>query len=235
MIKFIWPLFLFSFLVQAKVVDLVVWKVPGAVDLLIPQLEQTSSKNFSQLYLNRLNQSSTYQALMDVSYTRQEGEFSAYQAYSKNRPNIALVANRPGHMELTDIVFPTVLSELELAGAKAYVIPVGLELVLSKIELRQFHQLLSQRVPALVHLGGADVHPHLYGEDFRGARDTFYERDLTELNLARTYIEQGKGMIVGFCRGHQIIGVAQGLKLIQDIPSDLRFLVKFSPALTGYS
>jgi putative glutamine amidotransferase len=72
---------------------------------------------------------------------------------------------------------------------------------------------------ALVLQGGADVSPITYGEqplrqDWRGDR----VRDVYELDLLQAFVARGKP-VLGICRGLQLINVAFGGTLFQDIES----------------
>ncbi len=78
---------------------------------------------------------------------------------------------------------------------------------------------LAGRFDALVLSGGEDVDPGAYGEtparpEWAGnpARDAF------ELALYRAFVASGRP-VLGICRGAQLIGVAEGGRLIQDIPT----------------
>jgi len=81
-------------------------------------------------------------------------------------------------------------------------------------------QILS-RVDGLMLTGGGDVDPKLYGEKPHG---TFQEaetgRDAFEIALARTAIARGIPLLA-ICRGMQVLNVAMGGTLIQDIPSQI--------------
>ena len=73
----------------------------------------------------------------------------------------------------------------------------------------------------LVLQGGADVSPSTYGEDALSpewAGDRL--RDVYEIELVHEFIEAGKP-VLGICRGAQLINVALGGTLYQDIPSQL--------------
>ena len=98
-------------------------------------------------------------------------------------------------------------------------IPVGMENLLSESELKTFHDFIVKKSNALVLLGGADIHPSLYGEKINGARNLNRQRDIVELSLLNNFLKNSDGIVVGFCRGHQLLGVSQGAKLIQDIPT----------------
>lgn len=68
--------------------------------------------------------------------------------------------------------------------------------------------------------GGCDVHPQHYGERVTWAGTTNAERDTMELSLARWALAEGKP-VLGICRGHQVLAVASGGTLHQDIGMDV--------------
>lgn len=70
---------------------------------------------------------------------------------------------------------------------------------------------------ALLLPGGGDLAPGLYGQLTRGAEPADTERDREELAMAQTFLEAGKP-ILGICRGMQVLNVALGGTLLQDIP-----------------
>jgi putative glutamine amidotransferase len=85
----------------------------------------------------------------------------------------------------------------------------------SDLDLHDYAQALD----GLVLQGGNDVAPESYGEqplhpDWRGDR----VRDLYELDLLRAFIAAGKP-VFGICRGLQLLNVAFGGTLLQDIPT----------------
>lgn len=70
---------------------------------------------------------------------------------------------------------------------------------------------------ALLLSGGADIAPVAYGqepESWLGHVDE--ERDRSELGLTRLWLKSGKP-ILAICRGHQLLNVALGGTLYQDI------------------
>jgi putative glutamine amidotransferase len=76
-------------------------------------------------------------------------------------------------------------------------------------------------IDGLVLAGGADVDPASYGE--QRAPQTVHtvpERDDFEMALARRAIERDIPFL-GICRGMQVMNVAQGGTLIQDLPTAL--------------
>jgi putative glutamine amidotransferase len=77
------------------------------------------------------------------------------------------------------------------------------------------------RLDGLLLTGGGDIEPGLYGEPRLPECGPAEEaRDLTELTLARLALEH-KLPILGICRGHQLLNVALGGTLYQDIGSAL--------------
>ncbi|WP_059173855.1 gamma-glutamyl-gamma-aminobutyrate hydrolase family protein [Bacillus sp. FJAT-27445] len=74
-------------------------------------------------------------------------------------------------------------------------------------------------VDAIILSGGEDVDPDFYGQDpHPNLGPTILERDLAEIAIARYAIEHDIPLL-GICRGSQIMNVALGGTLIQDIPS----------------
>lgn len=87
----------------------------------------------------------------------------------------------------------------------------------SNIRLRDY----AKHLDALVMQGGADVSPQSFAEpatrpEWPGDR----VRDMYELELLHEFIESGKP-VLGICRGCQLINVAFGGTLYQDIATDV--------------
>lgn len=68
----------------------------------------------------------------------------------------------------------------------------------------------------LILCGGDDVDPRRFGQENRGSRGIDPDRDRAELALIDACLQAGKP-ILGICRGHQILNVALGGSLIQDL------------------
>ncbi len=86
-------------------------------------------------------------------------------------------------------------------------------------ELTSWAAGLIGRVDGLVLSGGQDIAPETYGEELQNPSwvgDP--DRDAFELALYRAAIAAGKP-VLGVCRGAQLIGVAEGGSLWQDLPS----------------
>ena len=80
---------------------------------------------------------------------------------------------------------------------------------------------LLSRVDGLMLTGGGDVDPALYGDT---PHDTFEAaetgRDAFETALARAAVKSGIPFLA-ICRGMQVLNVAMGGTLVQDIPSEV--------------
>jgi putative glutamine amidotransferase len=83
-----------------------------------------------------------------------------------------------------------------------------------------------QRADAVLLTGGPDVDPSRYAEQPHGTtRPAEPERDRFELELAARALERDVPMLA-ICRGMQVLNVAAGGTLIQDIPSELAKAVR---------
>ena len=71
----------------------------------------------------------------------------------------------------------------------------------------------------LLLCGGGDIESTLYGQEDRGSQPPDRERDRAELALFHAFFDAGKP-ILGICRGMQLINVALGGTLIQDLPPE---------------
>ena len=74
-------------------------------------------------------------------------------------------------------------------------------------------------VSGLLLCGGYDVHPQYYGQEIADGVgvETYAERDEMEMALLRAALERDMP-VLGICRGLQLINVAFGGTLIQDLP-----------------
>jgi len=91
-------------------------------------------------------------------------------------------------------------------------------LLRSNIRLRDYAEYLD----GLILQGGADVSPRAYGEEpLKPEWGGDPVRDAYELELLHEFMEAGKP-VLGICRGMQLINVALGGSLYQDLPSQLQ-------------
>ena len=108
-------------------------------------------------------------------------------------------------------ISPTYVRAVQAAGG----IPVPIPLLSADEGLWSFYE----RLDGLVLCGGGDVAPEAYGARDEGrCTHIVPERDALELCLTRRALADGLP-ILGICRGIQVLNVAAGGTLIQDIPS----------------
>lgn len=109
---------------------------------------------------------------------------------------------------------PTYLRALEAAGA----IPVVMPLEVSKEDLKQ----LAEELDGFLFTGGPDVHPFLFGEEtHERCGNVSAKRDRMELDLFPLVLELHKP-VFGICRGIQVLNIALGGNIWQDIPSQTK-------------
>jgi putative glutamine amidotransferase len=113
--------------------------------------------------------------------------------------------------EVVTMVQRTYPDAVQRAGALALVLPPDEAAVDSP-------DLLLDRIDGLLLAGGADVDPESYGADRQPETGvTWLERDRFELALTRRAIER-RIPVLGACRGMQILNIALGGTLHQDLP-----------------
>jgi putative glutamine amidotransferase len=98
------------------------------------------------------------------------------------------------------------------AGGLPVLIPTGID----EATLRGIYD----RLDAVLLPGGPDIDPAYYGAERHPTTKVDAARDAIEVPLARWAVEDDLPLF-GICRGHQVINVALGGKLIQDIPSEI--------------
>jgi putative glutamine amidotransferase len=102
---------------------------------------------------------------------------------------------------------------VELGGGSSIVIPPQLE----ETQLRAIFECLD----ALVLSGGGDIHPRFFDEEDSGLLWLVDERrDLTELMLAGWALAEDLPLLA-ICRGVQVLNVAAGGTLVQDISTQI--------------
>ena len=108
---------------------------------------------------------------------------------------------------------PDYMNSVSRAGG----IPVLLPVTEKKEELEE----IARRFDGFLFTGGPDVDPAFYGQEkeaFCGGIDR--ERDAMEMKLFRLVFDLDKP-ILGICRGIQLMNVALGGTLYQDIPTQV--------------
>ncbi len=94
----------------------------------------------------------------------------------------------------------------------------GIPVILVPVDFDEIDDVLD-RVDGLLFTGGGDISPTAYGQEpVESIRGVNPERDEFEIALVRKAHER-RMPVMGICRGMQVINVALGGTLIQDLPS----------------
>jgi putative glutamine amidotransferase len=100
------------------------------------------------------------------------------------------------------------IASVEQAGARARV-----------LEVSESPRKVVSEIDGLLLTGGGDIDPVFYGEDRHpSVEDAEPGRDEFELDLTRRAMESNLP-VLAICRGAQVLNVAAGGTLVQDIPS----------------
>ncbi|MCC7186658.1 MAG: gamma-glutamyl-gamma-aminobutyrate hydrolase family protein [Acidobacteria bacterium] len=113
---------------------------------------------------------------------------------------------------------PDYVSALEAAGAEVRVLSPATDVIEDVVPT----------LDGVLLTGGPDVRPSLYGaEQPHPTVEVDDERDAYELPLARAVLAHGVPLLA-ICRGAQVLNVAGGGTLVQDLPSE-------TPSAIGHS
>lgn len=111
----------------------------------------------------------------------------------------------------------------------------GVPIIIPQTEDEDSMRSILSRLDGIVFAGGNDIHPEFYGEEVNynkglfGSLDnlnaedasvfakTVIERDRMEITLMKLALEKTSLPILGICRGSQIMNVALGGSLYQDL------------------
>ena len=131
----------------------------------------------------------------------------------RKRPVIGISASRSEEQRRLSLS-ETYLNAVYRAGGMPMVFP-------SSITDEKAIDEMLDLVDGVLLSGGIDVHPRYFGEEILpecGAIDE--TRDAFELTLTRRAIERGMP-VLGICRGIQVLAIALGGTIFQDIESQL--------------
>jgi len=105
------------------------------------------------------------------------------------------------------------IKAIEEAGGLPILVPVSVD----ETTLRGIYD----RLDGILLPGGGDVRPDWYGEQCHPLTGNIDDpRDRLEIQLARWSAADDRP-VFGICRGHQVLNVAYGGTLVQDIPSEV--------------
>lgn len=133
------------------------------------------------------------------------------------KPLIGITAYRRTMPE-TGWVYDATYGRNAAAVLEAGGLPVLIPTILEEEDLRQVYE----RVDGVLLPGGEDINPENYKEDRHPKLGVVSDtRDKMELSIARWAVHDDRPLF-GICRGIQVMNVALGGSLHQDIPSDFR-------------
>lgn len=85
----------------------------------------------------------------------------------------------------------------------------------------------------IIFAGGSDVDPTFYGEEpHQKLGPTYFKRDQFEVALVKAALDADKALM-GICRGMQVINIALGGTVFQDLSEDPRQTLKHSQDAPG--
>ena len=106
---------------------------------------------------------------------------------------------------------PAYLKAIRAAGGIPLILPLDLE----EEDLRQ----IVDTFDGFLFTGGPDIHPFYFGEETQAnCGNVCLRRDRMEILLLKLVMQTGKP-VFGICRGIQLLNVALGGDIYQDIPS----------------
>ena len=123
------------------------------------------------------------------------------------------------------LIFGTLNDEMTLGLGNQYSRAIelagGLPLAVPYIEKEDDIKEIIDYCDGVFFTGGADVDPKHYGEEkSERCGDVQKYRDALEIAACRAAVKAGKA-VLGICRGAQLVNVALGGSLYQDLPSEL--------------
>ncbi len=96
----------------------------------------------------------------------------------------------------------------------------GIPLLLPLVKDEDNIEFLVDKIDGLLFTGGNDIHPHRYGEKMHKKTVCVHpDKDICDFVLLHAGLQKKKPMLA-ICYGAQLVNVALGGALIQDIPSE---------------
>lgn len=139
------------------------------------------------------------------------------QRSNHRRPLIGITSRRDQTM--SPVVLPTFA--LSQAYVKAVSFAGGAPLMIPLTSGEELLRSVYEGLDGILLSGGGDISPHLYGEEaHQSVWGVDEDRDAVELALARWALAESKPLLA-ICRGIQVMNVAAGGNLYQDILSQV--------------
>ena len=128
------------------------------------------------------------------------------------RDDVGLASHMGAETQDWDFLAADYIRAVEHAG--------GIPVIIPQLEDPAEAEKILEHLDGLILSGGHDVNPQLYGQQIRGCCGTLMPmRDQQDLGLARRALKKGLPTL-GICRGMQIMAVAFGGTMYQDVKED---------------
>lgn len=230
----------------AQVEDLVVWQPePNGPRYVIPRIRGETPAQTASRWQNTVRNSETYrgmQGTQTLNLHADPSRFASLPRSSSERPNVAVVLNRPNQMANPGAYLARAMGSFEMEGPRLFAIPVGMTEVLRPEEMNQYLRLLN-RMDGQLGVGGDDPHPHLYSNPIdprtRGlvaqtTGDISMARDQEQMRYIREYIQNGHGRTFQICGSMQRCAIEDGRGFLPEIhgPGRLTQTPQFLPTGT---
>jgi putative glutamine amidotransferase len=117
---------------------------------------------------------------------------------------------------------------------QAILLAGGIPVLLANVESQSITKALIESIDGLLLTGGGDIHPRTYGQKpHEKLSTTTVARDRFELEAIRLSLADNMP-ILGICRGHQVLNIAMGGTLYQDLSCvEHKTLIHSDPEQTG--
>jgi putative glutamine amidotransferase len=137
-----------------------------------------------------------------------------------SRPVIGVTSGHSAHNREWFALRDDYVRAVEKAG--------GIPLIVAPGPVEHIGDLL-RRLDGLLLSGGSDLGPERYGEPpHETVEDVNPERDVFELAMSREALARDLP-VLAICRGQQVLNVATGGTLVQDIPSQIQGAIDHDP------
>lgn len=138
------------------------------------------------------------------------------------KPIIGINCDYEGDTKSHSFVYRDYVDAIIMAGGIPFLLPL--------IKNRDDVKCLLERMDGLLLTGGDDVPPARYGEERREKTYCVHaDKDVFDNLLLQLALEKQKP-ILALCYGAQLINVAYGGSLIQDVPSEVKTAISHKPA-----
>ncbi len=203
-----------TLLAQARGVPLTRVRLKGSVaEILLPVGERGPQAAFAE-YLDRLEHKAIFPEAREALAALRGAEVIASEPVPAGAPVVAVVTSTlehlvPGGVSHDAQATARVAALLREGGCLPLIIPPCADVMLPSERGARAAGVVAMTLglDGVVGLGGADVHPRIYHDTNRFARDPNYPRDRFEADFALAAMEQ-ELFLLGICRSHQLWNAA---------------------------